>query len=93
MILDLTEEHREKYREAQKYNGTWGRVTKTCTVYQALHERLPDSNIIVEDDCIIIDDNPFDISKKLQLFIDAEDNHVQIDRPAPTLGKFRVRVK
>ena len=93
MILDLTEEHREKYREARKYNGTWGRVTQTCTVYQALHERLPDSNIFVEDECIIIDDNTFDISKKLQLFIDAEDNHMQINRLAPTLGKFRVRVK
>jgi hypothetical protein len=93
MILYLTEEHREKYREAQKYNGTWGLVTQTCTVYQALHERLPDSNIIVENDCIIIDDNVFDISKKLQLFIDAEDNHVQMHMSPPTLGKFRVRVK
>jgi len=91
MTIRLRWRHREAFLKANKnrYGDVEFVVTESCTIWQALKERMPNAKITVGMGNIFINNQPYPLNQELKTFMRNEDRHIMNGKGiAPKLETF-----
>jgi|2_EtaG_2_1085320.scaffolds.fasta_scaffold140436_2 hypothetical protein len=91
MTIRLKWRHREAFLKSYKnrYKNVRFLVTESCTLWQALKERMPNAKISVGISNIYINKQPYPLNQELKTFMRNEDRYIMHGKGiSPKLGTF-----